>query len=103
KSTATSLFATAHPRLRGEHPPRGSLYKKSSGSSPPARGALSGCECGSCCLRLIPACAGSTLLDLQVRAQHSCSSFTFLRLCRLSRPLLLTPSVSSCMPGSDDV
>ncbi len=51
-----------HPRFRGEHPTRRSVDGGWSGSSPLSRGAHQSCRVPSCCLGIIPAFAGSTVL-----------------------------------------
>ncbi len=50
-----------HPRMRGEHNPREKIETRHKGSSPHARGARSCPYPFSSLLRIIPACAGSTL------------------------------------------
>ncbi len=51
----------AHPRMRGEHGHRKRNEISTGGSSPHARGAPSPRSGGQCPVRLIPACAGSTV------------------------------------------
>src|SRR5690606_4096231 len=69
----------AHPRMRGEHFSGVIANKPEQGSSPHARGALGEflafAEQGG----LIPACAGSTLVDLHLCSRLSHFSFTFPR------------------------
>ncbi len=60
--------ATAHPRLRGEHARPEATSRPPTGSSPPARGARLSDTPTLRLQRLIPACAGSTLRDGQVRS-----------------------------------
>ena len=51
---------TDHPRIRGEHPTRGSCRGRRRGPSPHTRGALSPCRTRRAGTRIIPAYAGST-------------------------------------------
>lgn len=52
-----------HPRLRGEYQSPQHIRCVEIGSSPPARGIRKlNCSCNSC-YRIIPACAGNTLLN----------------------------------------
>ena len=62
-SRTRPISARAHPRVRGEH--RDGVITRLSigGSSPRARGARSGSRSRLGRIRLIPACAGSTMLD----------------------------------------
>ena len=62
----------AHPRSRGEHPKKPLMKSVKYGSSPLTRGARTGQAAGGALIRLIPAHAGSTKVDvvkhLEVRA-----------------------------------
>ena len=49
-----------HPRIRGEHPPRGAAATMTSGSSPHTRGARQSRRVGGDDIGIIPAYAGST-------------------------------------------
>ena len=53
-------FLPAHPRWRGEHPAKSARVALRPGSSPLARGALTGVTPKTLADRLIPAGAGST-------------------------------------------
>ena len=55
--------ARDHPRMRGEHAMPRSFASNLRGSSPHARGALQPDGSGRCARGIIPACAGSTLLE----------------------------------------
>ncbi len=56
----------AHPRMRGDHRRRASLSRTVRGSSPHARGPPTAIAMCHSWKGLIPACAGTTLIDLQV-------------------------------------
>ena len=53
-----------HPRIRGEHRPRGFRSAPGSGSSPHTRGALVPGDGGVLLARIIPAYAGSTATEV---------------------------------------
>ncbi|BAD59887.1 hypothetical protein NFA_50350 [Nocardia farcinica IFM 10152] len=69
----------AHPRVRGERHCGRDPRPHREGSSPRARGALSGMPSTSIRRWLIPACAGSVLPDLRVLSPQPRFSFTFHR------------------------
>ena len=56
------LVIQAHPRLRGDYAERLAQENRHKGSSPPARGLQQPAQCDGMNYRLIPACAGTTLI-----------------------------------------
>ena len=60
--TRRSRSSRDHPRMRGEHPPLYGEHSMRPGSSPHARGALANNSANNSRKRIIPACAGSTLV-----------------------------------------
>jgi len=59
-ASSASAAATAHPRMRGEHPVPQDEVERDAGSSPHARGTRCAAAWGGQLRRLIPACAGNT-------------------------------------------
>lgn len=65
-SSSQSLSAGDHPRLRGEYIFEVGLIGREQGSSPLARGIRRSVIYYLCWMRIIPACAGSTILSFRV-------------------------------------
>ena len=66
-----------HPRMCGEHPPKGSAVRRMTGSSPHVRGTHRQLSPSSLWCRFIPACAGNTtqlsiLLDISTVHPRMC-------------------------------
>ena len=73
KASSPCPIPPDHPRVRGEHIASPGSSGRRSGSSPRARGALERTRHGRHALRIIPACAGSTLIEMverDTRADH---------------------------------
>ena len=80
ESVALVLKGGDHPRMRGEHVIEGCTGIRYPGSSPHARGALDLRPFRKPSIRIIPACAGSTLHDQRVWSTFSLNTFTFCKL-----------------------
>ena len=87
-STPRTQSMRDHPRIRGEHQPRGFRSAPGLGSSPHTRGARSKTTQSFSLHRIIPAYAGSTLGDWladagladhpRIRGEHSCSLYPWV-------------------------
>ncbi len=78
-SSPTPPAPGAHPRMRGQHGISRAPSSELMGASPHARAALDRIRARIGLRGRIPACAGSTLPDLQFLSQHPPFSFTFSR------------------------